>query len=170
MAGKNCPSFCSTNFISFLHAIALDLQFKLLSYPCLKLFLSYRVIPASAGKPVIIKLSHVFYTHAFFWCSHASFLVIFEVPQKSITCQHSAMLVLFWHQRVVYMELFINRSFFVLEINGSDCLLPIFCPDTLACQALKGQFTSCENLCLFTSTVMIQWYNLLDCTLSGSIN
>lgn len=104
LAEKNCPSFCSANFISFLHAIAFDLEFKLLSYSGLKQFLGYRVIPASADKPVIIKLSHVFYTHDFFWCSNASFLVILEVPQKSITWQHSAMLV-----HVVYMELFIIR-------------------------------------------------------------
>lgn len=164
VAGKNCPWFCSANFISFLNPIALDLQFKLLSYPGLKLFLGYRVIPASADKPVIIKLSHVFYTHAFFWCCHASSLVILEVPQKSITWQHSAMLVLFWHQHVVYMELLINRFFFLLEVSGSYCLFSVL-PGCAAYQALMGQLASCENLSiyLFTWTVLIQWYkyNLL---------
>ena len=42
MAGNNCFSFCSANFAPFLRARPLVLQHKLLSYPGLKLFLSYR--------------------------------------------------------------------------------------------------------------------------------
>lgn len=144
--------------------------YKLLSYPGLKVFLSYR-----ADSSFSCQTSYSSY-HKTFPCFLRSclFLVLSCQPSRNLqntpeehTWQCSAMVVLSSHQHEsVYKYI---RIYFLLEVSDSDCLLSCILHRYFACQPLKGQLTPFVRICVFLLGLWgCQWpkYNVLDSTLS----